>query len=106
MREEKGTHTIVQGSFRPLTIWSACHFSFFTDGKCVITSFADACVGLISHHGQSVSIMSLSDGMVVIAKRFSSVFNELKRDGIIEALPFLLSVLNENHQHCRSFTIH
>lgn len=68
---------MVHGSFLPLTILSGCHFSFLIDGKLVITSFAEACVGLISHHGQSVSIINLSDGIVVTAKRFSSVFREL-----------------------------
>lgn len=66
------------GSFRPLTILSGCHFSFFTEGNCVTTSLAEACVGLTSHHGQSVSITSLSDGIVVTTNRFSSVLSELK----------------------------
>lgn len=79
-KKHKQTYTIVQGSFRPLTIWSGCHFSFFIDGKCVITSLAEAWVGLISHHGLSVSIISLSDGIVVTANKFSSVFNELQNN--------------------------
>lgn len=48
----------------------------FANENFVITSFANACVALISQHGQSVSFTSLFAKMVVIAKRFSSVFNE------------------------------
>ena len=84
---------MVHGSFLPLTILSDCHFSFLTELKCVTTSFEEACVGLISHHGQSVSIKSLSDGIVVTTNKFSSVFNELKRKDTIN-LVFLFQILN------------
>lgn len=67
------------GSFLPLIILSCSHFSFLTAGNCVTTSLAEAWVGLISHHGQSVSIISLSDGIVVTTKRFSSVLRELNK---------------------------
>ena len=68
---------IATGSFLPLTINPLSHFSFLTargDGGTFLRYFADACDGLISHHGPSVSICNRSKGSLLTTSRFSSVF--------------------------------
>lgn len=77
------THTIQFGSFLLLTITPDSHFSFFLFGKVVLTCLWPACVGRISHHGQSVSIINLSAGIEAATAKFSAVLRELlERNGM------------------------
>ena len=73
---------MLHGSFRPLIITPGFHFSFLTLATALDLSkyLADACVDLISHHGASVSIINLSFGICRTTAKFSSVFNELKKE--------------------------
>lgn len=71
---------MLHGSFLLLTMQSIFHFSFFTlfiDKFSLEINEYPACVGLISHQGQSVSIKILSFGRAETVSRFSLVFSEL-----------------------------
>ncbi len=83
------TYIMLQGSFRLLTRQSAFNFSFLVEGNLVFTYLYPACDGLISHQGQSVSIISLSIGIDLITSKLSSVFMELNQENQDKALGVL-----------------